>query len=659
MAECIFKIHVSREFCPTLQDPLHGVQACESWGPQLRYKACSIECENGYEFSIEPPVFYTCSSDGQWRPRPANAYTFRYPQCTKAHPAIRVAEISINYPTVSICNLAGRNTLAEKLAQRIELLNSKWNFYSTSNVSDHSTFNISVQCFAGNEETTVTPTDTTVRLRRETQNFFNVKVSIPITNDILENRKTGQRAKVSDVLQNEILLEDIFSLEQVIPNGRPDLNSFELKEQHICEMGTVNVRNLCVPCAPGSFYDSTTRTCKLCMIDEYQPRAAQSSCLPCPRGYITTAPGSALLTDCKNVCEAGSMFNISSGSCEPCGFGFYQSVSGAFNCIPCGVGKTTLKETSTAEDECRDECPDGEHLTQAGVCLPCPQGTYRTRGVHKSCVDCPPGTTTEGTASVRRMQCNTPKCSAGQFLVTTTKQCQFCPRGTFQNEEIQTVCKLCPSDHTTAAQGATQASQCYSTNQCATGEDNCSWHAVCIDLPDDNDIPSYQCKCKPGYKGNGTHCQDACNNFCLNDGTCKKNPIGYVECICKENFSGDRCEVRFQARTQKVALITAGIGGVVTILVIIVVIIWMISYRFNRVEDSSEPEKCPVEENTHTNFLYGRVPSEQPRPIGYYYEDDDEYDMKTMFVGEEEKEMAERIRHAQAHMYTPSNNRLD
>lgn len=51
------------------------------------------------------------------------------------------------------------------------------------------------------------------------------------------------------------------------------------------------------------------------------------------------------------------MFNISSGTCESCGFGFYQPASGAFSCIPCGVGKTTLKETSIAEDECRDECP--------------------------------------------------------------------------------------------------------------------------------------------------------------------------------------------------------------------------------------------------------------------------------------------------------------
>ena len=55
--------------------------------------------------------------------------------------------------------------------------------------------------------------------------------------------------------------------------------------------------------------------------------------------------------------------------------------------------------------------------------------------------------------------------------------------------------------------GATHASQCYSTNQCTTGEDNCSWHALCEDLPDENDVASFVCKCKPGYRGNGTHCE--------------------------------------------------------------------------------------------------------------------------------------------------------
>lgn len=68
---------------------------------------------------------------------------------------------------------------------------------------------------------------------------------------------------------------------------------------------------------------------------------------------------------------------------------------------------------------------DGEQLVQAGVCLPCPQGTYRTKGVHKGCIECPPGTTTEGPSSVKRSQCNTPRCTAGQFLVTSTSVVQF------------------------------------------------------------------------------------------------------------------------------------------------------------------------------------------------------------------------------------------
>ncbi|KAK5965800.1 EGF domain protein, partial [Trichostrongylus colubriformis] len=197
-------------------------------------------------------------------------------------------------------------------------------------------------------------------------------------------------------------------------------------------------------------------------------------------------------------------------------------------------------------------------------------------------------------------------------------------------------------------------SQCYSTNQCATGEDNCSWHAHCIDLPDDNDVPSFQCKCKPGFRGNGTYCQDACTNYCLNDGVCEKNPVGYVECACKENFSGERCEVRFQPKSQRVAMITAGIGGVVAILVVIVIVIFMISFRFSRSEVDIA-DKVQIDDLQQSNFLYGRPAIEAPRPIGYYYEDDEEYESKTMYVtrDDESKEVEQRRRIAQQHMYRP------
>lgn len=39
------------------------------------------------------------------------------------------------------------------------------------------------------------------------------------------------------------------------------------------------------------------------------------------------------------------------------------------------------------------------------------------------------------------------------WSLSCRKQCQFCPRGVYQDEEQQLTCKLCPPDHTTAAQG--------------------------------------------------------------------------------------------------------------------------------------------------------------------------------------------------------------
>lgn len=53
----------------------------------------------------------------------------------------------------------------------------------------------------------------------------------------------------------------------------------------------------------------------------------------------------------------GHYLNYERSACEPCGYGFYQSQSGLFECIPCGIGKTTLELSATTEEDCRDECP--------------------------------------------------------------------------------------------------------------------------------------------------------------------------------------------------------------------------------------------------------------------------------------------------------------
>ncbi|KAI1733257.1 EGF-like domain-containing protein [Ditylenchus destructor] len=635
VVECTFKVHVTKEFCPEPEDPIHGIQACESWGPNLKYKACSIQCESDYAFSRPPAVFYTCADDGQWRPReqPAGSTrAFRYPQCTKAKSAVRLARMHLQYPHLSLCNLPSKNTLAESLNKRINQLNSNWSICASNTDGNNPCdgVNIVVEC-GGQTSTSGEP--------------IGVRIEIPLRRDAIIDAKGGQKVDALEVLQNEILTKDLFNLEQVLPNGRPDLRSFSVKNVFNCEAGYVAVQDNCVPCARGSYFDSASGECALCPTGQYQPQTAQMSCFSCPSNMpVTEGIGSIEPSECKARCEPGHFFNVEHNSCEACGYGFYQPSNGAFECLPCGIGKTTLETISTQEDDCRDECPDGEQLIKSGTCQPCPIGTYRTKGVDKHCQECPPGTTTEGTNTVKRTECNTPKCMPGQFLVTATKQCQFCPRGAYQDQPLQTNCKFCSPDYMTPTEGATHESQCYSTNQCETSENNCSWHAKCIDLPDKDDVPSFQCVCLPGWVGNGTHCRDACINRCLNDGICRKNQLGHPECVCKENFSGEVCQIRFQPRSQKIAYITAGIGGVVLLLILIVVVIWMISFRFNRNDNDllntmEKPSMLRLDSPMSSNFLYGRPALADRtghsslagtiRPIGYYYEDDAPYEQSS------------------------------
>ena len=57
-------------------------------------------------------------------------------------------------------------------------------------------------------------------------------------------------------------------------------------------------------------------------------------------------------------------------------------------------------------------------------------------------------------------------------------------------------------------------------DECSLGTNNCDVNAICT-----NTIGSFECKCKPGYIGNGTECF-ACNEneYSFNDTTCLSCP---------------------------------------------------------------------------------------------------------------------------------------
>ena len=91
---------------------------------------------------------------------------------------------------------------------------------------------------------------------------------------------------------------------------------------------------------------------------------------------------------------------------------------------------------------------------------------------------------------------------------------------------------------------------------------------------------------------------------------------GTPECQCKDHFTGDRCENRLDPKSIKVAYIAGGIGGAVALLIVIVIAVWMICFRFNKVEAakkaaaaSQSNEKLPpdaLNDRMDDNFLYGR-----------------------------------------------------
>ena len=74
-------------------------------------------------------------------------------------------------------------------------------------------------------------------------------------------------------------------------------------------------------------------------------------------------------------------------------------------------------------------------------------------------------------------------------------------------------------------------------DECLTNNGGCDTQANCI-----NSIGSYECKCKPGYIGNGTQCF-ACNEneYSFNDTTCFSCPENSTSSIASSSIIDCKC----------------------------------------------------------------------------------------------------------------------
>ncbi|KAK3591334.1 hypothetical protein CHS0354_028441 [Potamilus streckersoni] len=284
-------------------------------------------------------------------------------------------------------------------------------------------------------------------------------------------------------------------------------------------------------CAAGSFRN-TSGICQICPIGTYQSSLGQTSCISCPSGTTTQQTGSTSSTQCVSACSTGFFLN-SLGNCQTCPIGTYQPSSGQTSCISCPSGTTTLQTGSTSSTQCVAACSTGFFLNSLGNCQTCPIGTYQPSSGQTSCISCPSGTTTLQTASTSSTQC-VAACSTGFFL-NSLGNCQTCPIGTYQPSSGQTSCISCPSGTTTLQTASTSSTQCVAA--CSTGfflnsVGNCQTCPIGTYQPSSGQTSCISCPSGTTTQQTGstssTQCVSACSTgFFLNSlGNCQTCPIG-------------------------------------------------------------------------------------------------------------------------------------
>lgn len=640
-ARCDFQIRVLKDFCPIPLAPINGRANCKPWGPNGRFRTCSIECQDGYEFSQPVSQYYVCGAEGFWRPTSDPRRELVFPACTIKHSAQRIYRLSVNFASAAVCSESGKRILNSRIHENLLKIDQNWKLCSQSTNQeergkcDH--LKVQVKCSKQPAQSQTTAFGTTnyqrvpqsgrISLNRAKrfdqdgipnsdqsastlmplslalasesrsatsnspnppyEDLYTVEVSFPANADPIVSANTGKlKRNITDILHEAIFRDSILDVHQTLPNVQPDISSLELSNEYACEPGTVVVGSACVECAQGSYYDHSTRTCIECPASSYQDETRQTQCKPCPsinsRPGVTSGLGVRSADQCKERCSPGKFYDDQAGFCRPCGHGFYQPSEGSFSCLACGPGLTTRSQEASSRHECRPECEPGQQLSQLGACEPCQQGWFRSRG-RPSCEQCPSGFTTETVGSTERRHCSLLLCPAGHYLNVTTDRCQECPLGYYQpNHQRDTQCLSCPSDMTTDHEGSTSAENC--TNPCfINGQAQlCQPNSFCVF---NRDSQNYTCECKPKYQMNDhEQCVYVCDDYCLNGGSCSatNENNNRPRCDCPAPFYGERCE-----RKSEFIYVATGIAIGLAIILFMILVVWMICVRASSSSSSS------------------------------------------------------------------------
>ncbi|UMM36712.1 hypothetical protein L5515_008753 [Caenorhabditis briggsae] len=448
-------------------------------------------------------------------------------------PAVRVVRLQVDYRNASVSDLQKIHKwnaiMRNSVLASLKFINKHWLICGGS-PSDSST---SSNADCGKAQVTGEIVG---------DRHYRINVTLIAERDPVKNAKVGATSTVYAVAHIG-LKGGIFQYTNALKTlGKPE-PKLAFDEAFFCYRGATLVdTDKCRLCTPGTFYDEFDEKCVPCPRGEFQDEHGRTICKTCPDSTTTVGAGTQKKEQCIHVCPPGYFYDTASKMCETCGLRGYQPNSGQDRCILCPEGTVPIYQNSTTIAHCLDKCRAGMQRSSDGsTCEPCPIGSFKS-AEDMVCMMCPTGRTTLSKASKSLAACHIKICFPGTILDHSTFKCEPCDFGTFMDEYDGRICKTCPVSTTTYQLGANSAKMCEWTNQCKASTHNCHWLAACIDLPDENHKKMYSCKCKPGFAGNGFHCVDACEGFCLNGGSCLKTGRGETKCICANGFAGRRCQ---------------------------------------------------------------------------------------------------------------------
>lgn len=126
-----------------------------------------------------------------------------------------------------------------------------------------------------------------------------------LLSDPVLHSSSGERSDVRSLLEKLILEDAQFDVQDILPNTFADPASLVLNSDYACPVGQVVQVPDCVPCAVGTYFNTTSKTCIACPKGSYQSEIGQLQCKSCPniagRSGVTSITGARSAAECKGI----------------------------------------------------------------------------------------------------------------------------------------------------------------------------------------------------------------------------------------------------------------------------------------------------------------------------------------------------------------------